>query len=262
LNGVGIVAALAAEVRHFGPATPLDPTTHLEPAAHFGRSTQRRGPLASLADGTLLVVSGIGCAAAALGARALIEAGATSLASWGVAGGLDPALTSGTIFLPSEVISLDGTALPTTRDWRERVGATIGVHRPVAGGKLLTSPQAIGSVADKAMAFSKSGAAAVDMESLAVAEVARSHGMPFIAVRVIVDSAADVLPRALMSASVGGHLQIWRLIGALALSPGDLAPLIRLARGYRAASRSFATIARAGLPGPHAVPIASDTPQT
>src|SRR4029077_13863625 len=117
LNGVGIVAALAAEVRHLGPATPLDPTTHLAPAA-------------SLADGTLLVVSGIGCAAAALGARALIEAGATSLASWGMAGGLDPALTSGTYFCPAQVISLDGTALPTARDWRERVGAAIAVHRP------------------------------------------------------------------------------------------------------------------------------------
>jgi len=262
LNGVGIVAALAAEVRHLGPATPLDPATHLEPAAHFGRRTRWPGPLASLADGTLLVVSGIGCAAAALGARALIEAGATSLASWGTAGGLDPALTSGTIFLPGEVISLDGTALPTARDWRERVGATIAVHRPVAGGKLLTSPQAIGSVSDKATAFSRTGAAAVDMESLAVAKVAMSHGIPFIAVRVIVDSAADVLPRAVMTASVGGYLRIWRLIGALALSPGDLASLMRLARGYRAASRSFDVIAHAGLPGPHAVPLAPDARRT
>ena len=262
MNGVGIVAALAAEVRHLGPATPVDPTTHLEPAAHFGRRARRRGPPESLADGTLLVVSGIGCAAAALGARSLIEAGATSLASWGMAGGLDPALTSGTIFLPSEVISLDGTALPTARDWRERLGATIAIRRPVAGGKLLTSPQAIGSVADKAMAFSRTGAAAVDMESLAVAEVARSQGIPFIAVRVIVDSAADVLPRAVMTASVGGYLRIWRLIGALALSPGDLAALIRLASAYRAASRSFDIIAHAGLLGPQAVPLPSDARQT
>ena len=86
--------------------------------------------------------------------------------------------------------------------------------------------------------------------------------MPFIAVRVIVDSAADVLPRAVMTASVGGYLRIWRLIGALALSPGDLASLMRLARGYRAASRSFDVIAHAGLPGPHAVPLAPDARRT
>src|SRR2546429_6504374 len=39
------------------------------------------------------------------------------------------------------------------------------------------------SVAAKAAAFRDTGAAAVDMESLAVAEVAGSHELPFIAVR-------------------------------------------------------------------------------
>src|SRR4029077_917603 len=73
LNVVGIVSALAAEARHLGP------------------TTQRREALASFADGTLLVVSGIGGSAAARGARALIDAGATALISWGMAGGLDPA---------------------------------------------------------------------------------------------------------------------------------------------------------------------------
>jgi len=65
----------------------------------------------------------------------------------------------------------------------------------VACGKLLTSPQAILSIADKAAAFHRDRCAAVDMESLAVAEVARSHELPFIAVRVIVDTADDILPR-------------------------------------------------------------------
>src|SRR5256885_11571358 len=46
-----------------------------------------------------------------------------SLISWGMAGGLDPALAAGTIFLPSEVISRDGTARMTARYWREGPGA-------------------------------------------------------------------------------------------------------------------------------------------
>jgi adenosylhomocysteine nucleosidase len=182
LNVVGIVSALAAEARHLGP------------------TTQRREALASFADGTLLVVSGIGGYAAACGARALIEAGATALISWGMAGGLDPALASGTIFLPSEVISRDGTLVLTTRYWRERLRAAVAAHGPVARGKLLMSPQVLGSVADKATAFSETGAAAVDMESLAVAQVAKSHDLPFIAVRVIVDAASDTLPGAVMVA--------------------------------------------------------------
>jgi adenosylhomocysteine nucleosidase len=241
LNRVGIVCALAAEARHLGSATG------------------RRMSLAALADGTLLAVSGMGSAAAALGARALIDAGATALASWGMAGGLDPALAPGAIFLPSQVISPDGTALATTRHWRERLSAAIAPRCPVVGGKLLTCARAVGSIADKAQLFRDTGAAAVDMESLAVAEVARTRSVPFIAVRVIVDSARDVLPRAVMAAADNaGHLQIWRLIGALALTPADLGPLIGLAHRYRAASRSLAAGARAGSLATHVFPVMAD----
>jgi adenosylhomocysteine nucleosidase len=242
LNVVGIVCALAAEARHLGPAS------------------RGHEPVTSLADGTLLAVSGMGGAAAALGARALIDAGATALASWGMAGGLDPALDPGAIFLPSEVIALDGAAIVTAHYWRERLSDAIAAHRPVAHGKLLTSTRAIGSVADKAALFRETGAAAVDMESLAVAEVARTRELPFIAVRVIVDSAGDALPHAVTAAAdSAGHLHLWRLIGALARAPADLAPLIRLARRYRAASRSLAAVAHAGSLAPFAFPVAPDT---
>jgi adenosylhomocysteine nucleosidase len=241
LNVVGIVSALAAEARHLGP------------------TTQRPAAPASLADGTLLVVSGIGGSAAACGARALIDAGATALISWGMAGGLDPAFAAGTIFLPSEVISRDGTTVMTARYWRERLSAAVAAHHPVACGKLLTSPHALGSIADKAAAFRETGAAAVDMESLAVAEVAGSHELPFIAVRVIVDTAADILPRAVMAAGrSAGNLQLGRLIASLVVAPGDVAALIRLVPRYRAASRSLGAVARAGTPARHAFPIVPD----
>ena len=238
MNVVGIVSALAAEARHLGP------------------TTRRHDALASLADGTLMVLSGIGGSAAACGARALIDAGATALISWGMAGGLDPALACGTIFLPSEVISGDGAAVMTARYWRERLSAALAVHHPVACGKLLTSSRALASAAAKAAAFRETGAAAVDMESLAIAEVARSHELPFIAVRVIVDTAADIVPQAVIAASdSSGHLQIGRLIAALAATPGDLAALIRLVPRYRAASRSLRAVARTGTPARHAFPI-------
>lgn len=240
MNVVGIVAALAVEARALGPT--------------IGR---HKGP-ASLVDGTLLSVSGIGCAAAALAARALVKAGATALASWGVAGGLDPALSAGTIFLPSEVIASDGTVLQTACHWRGRLGAAIAAHRPLVHGRLLTTSHAIGGVAAKAAVFAETGAAAVDMESVAVAQIAGINGLPFIAVRVIVDTAQDVLPRMLMAASRSGHVQAWRLIGALALAPADLAPLIRLAQRYRAANRSLAAIARTGALGALAFPTVSD----
>jgi hopanoid-associated phosphorylase len=220
LNIVGIVCALASESRHLRPT-----------------------------DGTLVMTTGMGSSAASAGARALIDAGAKALASFGLAGGLDPSLQAGAILLPTDVLGPDGRVHPCDAGWRNRLSATTGAR----SGKLLTSARSVGSVEDKAELFRTTGAVAVDMESAAVAEVAEQHGLPFLAVRVVVDSAADVLPRAVTAAADSeGHLQIWRLIGALALAPNELAPLIRLAQRYRAANRSLATIARTGSLAPSA----------
>jgi adenosylhomocysteine nucleosidase len=186
-----------------------------------------------------------------MGARSLIEAGATALASWGMAGGLDPALGAGSILLPTEVLGPDGRTFNTEQGWRNRLSAAVAAHAPVCSGRLLTSPRAVGSVAGKAELFRTTGAVAVDMESAAIGAVAGQRHLPFIAVRVVVDSAADVLPRAVTAAAdKEGHLQIGRLIGALALAPNELARLIRLARRYRAANRSLAAIARMGSLAP------------
>ena len=240
MNVVGIVAALAAEARALGP-------TKSRFEAHR-----------SLADGTLLAVSGIGFAAAARAARALVEAGVTALASWGMAGGLDPVLSAGTIFLPSQVISRDGAGLPTACHWRERLAAALAAQQPVASGKLLSSSHAIEGVADKAAAFGETGALAIDMESLAIAQIAATQGLPFIAVRVIVDTAHDALPRAVVAASRSGQVQIWRLIGALALAPAEFSAFIRLAQRYRTASRSLVAVAHAGSLAQFAFPAPSD----
>jgi adenosylhomocysteine nucleosidase len=232
-NLVGIVCALQSEARHLGPAT------------------RRTESLATLADGTLLHVSGMGGAAAALGARTLTDAGATALVSWGMAGGLDPALAAGTLILPTEVIALNGAGIETSRPWRERLSAAVASRLAAVPGRLVTSTRAVGSVADKAALFRETGAAAVDMESLAVAQVAMSRHLPFLAVRVIVDSAGDALPRAVTAAAdAAGHLRLWRLLGALTLAPGDLVHLIRLARRYRAAGRSLAAVAQTRLLAP------------
>jgi adenosylhomocysteine nucleosidase len=236
-NVVGIVCALASEARHLGPAT------------------RRTEILSALADGSLICVSGMGSEAAARGAQALLDAGANALVSWGMAGGLDPTLAAGTLLLPTEIVARNGQAIPTSRPWRERLSVAVSSRLPVLAGKLVTSAGAVGSVAAKAALFRETGAAAVDMESLGVAEVAVARRVPFVAVRVIVDSAGDVLPKAVTAAAdAAGHLRLWRLLGALALAPADLPALIRLARRYRAAGRSLAAVAGAGSLTPSAFP--------
>ncbi len=228
-QAVGIVAALAAEARPLGPAA------------------RRSGELATLADGTLIAVTGIGGAAAARGARTLVAAGCGALASWGLAGGLDPALACGAILLPEEVILDGGSSLQTAPAWRERIVQSLEARWPVRQGRLLTSVRALGTVADKSAAFRVTGAGAVDMESFAVAEVAAAHGLPFVAVRVIVDTAGDELPAALAGvADESGQLSIVRLLRSVVSEPAGIATLLRLARRYRAARRSLRAIVRAG----------------
>jgi adenosylhomocysteine nucleosidase len=176
-----------------------------------------------------------------------------------MAGGLDPGLHAGTICLPSIVVSRDGATFTTDHHWRELLSAAIAARRTVVSGSLLTSDLAIGDIAGKAAAFRETGAVAVDMESLAVASIAAAHKLPFIAVRVIVDTAGDALPRAVLAATRFGRVRISRLILGIVRRPSDIGSLIRLAQRYRTAQQALAAVARTGALAPLAFAASSST---
>jgi len=229
VNAVGIVTAMVAEARF------------------LGARVSRRQPRAGLRDAALVQLGGVGPEAAAAAARELVAAGASALVSWGMAGGLDPALRPGSLVLPGEILSHEGAVLPTSAPWCQRLGAAIGPWGEPMRGRLLTSPRPIASVAEKERLFRDTGAAAVDMESYAIAQIAAAHGVPFIAVRVIIDAAQDAVPRAVLAAmNRSGEVQIPRLLAALARAPADLIALLHLARRYRAAGHTLTAIARSG----------------
>ncbi len=230
MTAVGVVAALASEARALGPSMPRGGDPPLS-------------ELALLGEGSLLALSGIGRAAASEAAQALVDAGVSALMSFGMAGGLDPQLEPGNVVIPRELLSSDGARYAASQAWREQVAAAIRPLCAVTEGNLLTSSHAIETPADKAAAFRDTGAEAVDMESAAVAEIAAKHNLPFIAVRAIVDTAADALPRAVVAASIAGRVRIARLIGGLILAPREIVALIRLAQRYRVAMRTLHVIA-------------------
>ena len=225
---VGIVAALDAEARTLGPIPRTGRTPH------------------ALPDGTLVCVSGIGAAAAEQAACALAAAGAAGLVSWGVAGGLDPALPPGTLLLPREVLGPAARAVDTTAPWRERLARALG--RECVTAALLSSAQILSSIEAKARAFRDTGAAGVDMESFAVASVARARGLPFIVVRAILDAAGDAIPPALLRAAAREpSASVARLLPELVLAPREWPALVRLARRLHRAQGSLRTVARAGV---------------
>ncbi len=73
-----------------------------------------------------------------------------------------------------------------------------------------------------------------------------AHGLPFLAVRVVVDTYRDELPRAVAAASEGGRLRVGRLLAGLARRPGDVGSLLRLAGRYRVAMRVLTRVGSAG----------------
>ena len=204
---------------------------------------------------TLVKISGMGRDRATRAARELVDAGAEALLSWGTAGALDPALTEGTVLLATEVMSHDersglethfGTALP----WRKRLKDALAVHGRTIEGTLLTAAALIATAESKARLFRRTGAVAVDMESAAVAEVAAAAALPFMVIRVIVDTAQDTLPDALVQmidAELRGERRRSRLVLPLLRAPAQWRQLARLVRQSRSAGRSLRSCARVAL---------------
>lgn len=206
------------------------------------------GEVVQLDDNALLTVSGMGWEAAQAGAQRLARAGATALASVGTAGGLDPALRCGAVLVPREAHVLEGQPLAVHAPWRAAVLAALPRDCQFSEGALLTSRIPVGSRLDKAIAWRETGCVAVDMESAAVAGFARDAAVPFLVLRVIVDTATDELPEAVLAASGAAEVAIGRLLLGLARAPWSIAAVRQLAGRFRLACDTLARLAEPGLP--------------
>jgi len=192
---------------------------------------------------------GIGREKALHAAQSLLDAGATALLSWGTAGGLDPALGAGTLVLPQHVIGADHSVFPVDSEWRKRLQGRVAGHVATSSGFLLESLSVITCLSQKQALAKRAGAAAVDMESAAVAQAAHQAGVPFMAIRVIADHATTTVPSSALSAvDAYGRLQVLPLVTSLLAHPAELHALITLGRAFRAAQKTLSTVAK--LAGP------------
>ncbi|WP_137391247.1 hypothetical protein [Rhodoligotrophos defluvii] len=190
----------------------------------------------------LVACHGPGLNQAEAAARDLIRQGADGLVSFGVAGALDPALRSATALIPARVLDESGAAHICSPIWR---GAILA-HAPALEGQgdLLSVASPVTGPADKAVLRERTGARAVDMESLAVARAAEAHGLPFIALRAVLDEAEDVIPATAMAGMrADGRTDMGATLAALARRPQDLPALVRLARANAAAGKTLARLA-------------------
>lgn len=171
---------------------------------------------------------GIGSAAA----DGLIAAGARVLVSFGLAGGLDPALRPGTIVVPTAVLA-NGECHITDPMLSRLLGGATG--HVILGGEAVAA-----TLADKRHLFDATKAAGIDLESAAVARIASSHDMPFAVLRAICDPADRALPPAALAAlDATGTIGFARVVGSILRHPGQIPALLVLATDAVAARRSL-----------------------
>jgi len=195
------------------------------------------GCLSGCGRAVRVLCGGPGPARAAAAARGLIADGAATLVSFGVAGALAPGLRAGELVLAGVVVFPNG----------RRVAAEV-VEPPATGrvhrGLLAGSDVPVLTPAAKRRLFDDTGALAVDMESHAVAAAAHAAGLPFVALRAIVDASDQAVPDlALAGMGADGRTRALPVVRGLLRRPGALPGLLRLRRDMRAALAALREVA-------------------
>jgi hopanoid-associated phosphorylase len=168
---------------------------------------------------------------AARHAKTLIDAGAASLMSFGIAGGLAPGLPPGTLVVATEIIT-EEAVYPARADCAGRVKARAGA--------IYGATEIVATAREKSALSARTGAIAVDLESGPVARQAMAAGIPFIAVRAIADPAWDSLPvAALLPLDTQGRPRLPSVLWSVLRDPRQISGLVRIGRETRLALESL-----------------------
>ena len=200
-----------------------------------------------------LVPTGIGPHAAGAAASRVLDRQRAALAiSAGFAGALLPAAAVGDVIAATSVLSgrFDGVwsqpGPPISCDdsaLRAIQAAALEVGVTVRTGSLVSLATVVWRAVDKQHVSRLADAIAVDMESAAIGNAARAHGVPFAVLRTVSDVASEDLPL-----DFNVFLKPWgwlRGMGAIILAPSTLAGLNRFRRQSRLAAEQLTAVTAA-----------------
>lgn len=204
-----------------------------------------KGHCVFIADKLLVAYSGAGAKNATVAAELLISKGATQLISWGCAAALDMSLRPGDLTLADRLVDVNDDELAVDRNWHEYTKNLLAPDIAVRTGSLAESVNIVSASKEKLHLQLITKAIALDMESVAIAKVAKKKALPFLAIRAIVDPADMDLPNAVSyAANAEGDIVLSRLLLFLALHPIELPRLIRLGFYFNAAKTTLKRVAR------------------
>ncbi|MGZ0172600.1 MAG: phosphorylase family protein [Planctomycetales bacterium] len=226
---IGIVSALPIELGQF-----MD---RCERVKHYkGEDLTFRG---GRYDGIRVVVaeSGMGYARARKASLALIDAHKPKwILSSGFSGALIPTMKIGQIVMANEIVDQHG------QQQTINLSLESDIENGLYVGRLLTADEMVRTVEHKQQLHENFEALAVDMESLAVAQVAAETKTGFMAVRVISDDmSADLPPEVLSIIGDTGAVRVGAALTSLFKRPESLKDMLHLRTNAQAAAKSLAT---------------------
>lgn len=204
-----------------------------------------KGGCVFISDAIVLAYSGTGANNAQAASELLLAQGATRLISWGCAAALSETLKPGDLILADNLIDANNTQLAIHSAWhsytKNLLSSTLKVHI----GSLVESNTIVATTQDKKHLYAQTGAIALDMETVAIAKVARQNSLPFLALRAIADPVSMDLPKAINHAlNNSGDIVLSKLLLYIARHPSELPGLIKLGLHFNAAKNTLKLIAK------------------
>ena len=240
-------------------ALPLE----VQPFLRLSRARRRRGlpwPAWEFPTGKgwgLLALSGMGAGAAReAAARLVAQFQPHFLVSLGFGGAVSPELPPGALVLGEFFYKFDPATrvldmiprLAAPRPWPELLGSLTAAGLGAFSGSLITTPYIIHK-AEQAGPLRSLTYPVLDLESAAVAEVARAAGLPCLGLRAITDTAAEEIPDFLAPPEgEPGDVGLLDALGWLAADPRRLKDLVHLWRRSRLAAARLAAALMVLLP--------------
>ena len=204
-----------------------------------------KGDCLFITDRLLVAYSGAGPTNATAAAELLVAKGARRLISWGCAGALAASLKPGDLILADKLIDAENNEMAINADWHSDANHLLTKFVVVTRGCLAESVSIVSTSTDKKHLHSLTGAVALDMESIAVAKVAKQYTLPFLVIRAIVDPVEMNLPLAINhSLNDQGEIELKKLLAFLFLHPAELPGLIKLGLNFNAAKKTLKLVAK------------------
>ncbi|HYW34456.1 MAG TPA: squalene--hopene cyclase [Balneolaceae bacterium] len=229
-NKIGIVVALPRELQTLG--------NHHKAGSEIIHHSER----------ILIGQSGVGAKNAKKAAERLINHGANILISWGTATALTPDIAPGTIAIPDKVLTTEQDIFETDRRLREHLFNELPLDGMFVHDTICETDEILANTSQKTTLAARTNARIADMETAAVARVAKEHDIPFLAIRSVSDSAEMQIPRAIKNNVNDGTPNTLGILSDAILEPKDWLPMISLSYNFNKAQKSLSKMAQIILP--------------